>query len=140
MPRYCFSAFISKFPRNSNENIVCLRKTRFSIESGLKTRPLSVNLCEIYKVCKLSNETDFLFTKVFIFFKHKCYPLQNCSLGQLHTNGDIVPVLVAALEVLNWYVLQHVCYYPKKCFNLLNRIANEQDFFSRVIMDFLIRS
>ena len=33
----------------------------------------------------------FLFTKVFIFFKHKCYPLQNTSLGQLHTVGDVVP-------------------------------------------------
>ena len=46
---------------------------------------------EAYDVFKLSNETDFLFTKVFIFFKHQCHPLQNGSLGQLHTNGDIVP-------------------------------------------------
>ena len=37
-----------------------------------------------------SNETDFSFTKVF-FFKHQCYPLQNSSLGQLHTDGDVVP-------------------------------------------------
>ena len=45
----------------------------------------------VYKACKLSNETDFLFTKVFIFFKHQYYPLQNSCLGQLHTDGDIVP-------------------------------------------------
>ena len=32
-----------------------------------------------------SNETVLFFTKVFIF------SLQNNSLGQLHTNGDIVP-------------------------------------------------
>ena len=38
-----------------------------------------------------SNETDFLFTKVFIFFKHQCWPLQNSSLGQLHIDGDDVP-------------------------------------------------
>ena len=25
------------------------------------------------------------------FFKHQCYPLQNSSLGQLHTYGDFVP-------------------------------------------------
>ena len=36
-----------------------------------------------------SNETNFLFTKVFIFFKHQCYPLQNSYLGQLHTEGDV---------------------------------------------------
>jgi hypothetical protein len=44
-----------------------------------------------YEVRQKSNETDFLFTKVFTFFKHQCYPLQNSSLGQLHTNRDIVP-------------------------------------------------
>ena len=37
-----------------------------------------------------SNKTDYLFTKVFIFFKHQCYPLQNSSLGQLHTDVDVV--------------------------------------------------
>ena len=42
----------------------------------------------IHKVCKLNNETDFLFTKVFIFFKHQCYLFQNSSLEK---NGDIVP-------------------------------------------------
>ena len=35
--------------------------------------------------------SDFLFTEVFIFIKHQCYPLQNSSLGQLHTDGDVVP-------------------------------------------------
>ena len=37
-----------------------------------------------------SNETDFLFTKV-LFFKHQCYPLQNSSLGQPHSHGDVLP-------------------------------------------------
>ena len=32
----------------------------------------------------------FYLPKFFYFFKHRCYPLQNSSLGQLHTNGDIV--------------------------------------------------
>ena len=32
----------------------------------------------------------------FLFFQ--CYPLDNSSLGQLNTDGDIVPVLVAALS------------------------------------------
>jgi hypothetical protein len=38
-----------------------------------------------------SNETDFLFTKVVIYFNHQCYPLQNSSLGQLHSNEGVVP-------------------------------------------------
>ena len=42
-----------------------------------------------------SDETDFLFTKAYIFFKHQCYPLQNSSLGQLHTDGDVVPTFLS---------------------------------------------
>ena len=46
----------------------------------------------------------------------------------------LFPLLVATLEVFNRYGLQHVCYIKKnKCFNLHDRIANEQDFFIRVI-------
>ena len=48
-----------------------------------------------------SNETNYLFTKVFIFFKHQCYPHQNSSLAQLHTDGDVVTTLVTALEIFN---------------------------------------
>jgi hypothetical protein len=42
----------------------------------------------------------FLFTKVFIFFKHQCYPLQNSSLGQLHADGDVVPTFASSVESL----------------------------------------
>ena len=38
-----------------------------------------------------SNETNFLFTKILIFFKHQYYQLQNSSLRRLHTDGDDVP-------------------------------------------------
>ena len=38
------------------------------------------------------NHTPFLFIyQSFYFFKHKCYPFQNSSLGQLHTDGDVFP-------------------------------------------------
>ena len=53
--------------------------------------------CHVYllysctEVGEKSNETDFLFTKGFIFFKHQCHPLQNSSLWQLHTDGEVVP-------------------------------------------------
>ena len=44
-----------------------------------------------YEVGNLSNETDFLFTKVLIFFKN-----QNSSLGQLHIDEDIVPTFASS--------------------------------------------
>ena len=75
----------------------------------------------------------FYLPKFLFFFKYQCHLLQNSSLGQLHTHGDVVPLLVAALEVFNRYGLQHVPYNRNKCFDLLDRIANEQDFFSCVI-------
>ena len=50
----------------------------------------------------------FYLSKVFIFFKHQCNPLQNSSLGQLHSDGDVVPNLLAVLEVFNRYGLQNV--------------------------------
>ena len=37
-----------------------------------------------------SNETDFLLTMNFILFTNQGYPLQNSSLGQLHSDGSIV--------------------------------------------------
>ena len=33
----------------------------------------------------------FYLQKFLSIFKHQCYPLQNSSLGQLHTDGDVVP-------------------------------------------------
>ena len=76
-----------------------------------------------------SNETDFLFTKVFIVFKHQYYPL-----GSYTPMETLFPLLVVALEVFNRYGLQHVSYNRKnKCFDIFGGIVNEQDFFSCVI-------
>ena len=52
-----------------------------------KLAPLTINI-KTYEVCQ-SNETHFLFTKVFIFFKDQCYLFQNNFLGRLHTDGDV---------------------------------------------------
>ena len=58
------------------------------------------------------------------------------SKGSYTPMETLFPLLVAALEVFNWYGLQHVCYNRKnKCFELLDRIANEQGFFSSVITE-----
>ena len=40
-----------------------------------------------------SNETDFLLTINFILFTNQGYPLQNSSLGQLHSNGGVVSIV-----------------------------------------------
>ena len=44
----------------------------------------------------------FIYQSCFILFKHRCYPLQNSSLGQLHTDGD-VPTFGSSAGIL-----QHV--------------------------------
>lgn len=54
-----------------------------------------------------NNGTNF----VFIFFIHHFYyPFYNNSLGKLYLGVDVVSILVAALEALNWYGLQHFRY------------------------------
>ena len=54
----------------------------------------------------------------FYFFKH-----QNSSLGQLQTDGDVVPTFVAALEVFNRYGLQHVHYTLLNVFFYKGRVT-----------------
>ena len=40
-----------------------------------------------------NNETDFLLTMNFILFTNKSYPLQNRSLGQLHSDGRVFSIV-----------------------------------------------
>ena len=47
----------------------------------------------IYTVWQKSNETDFLLTTKFILFTNQGYPLQNSSLGQLHSDGGVVSIV-----------------------------------------------
>ena len=72
----------------------------FSIPEDLSNRPTAISNITINEVWQKSNETDFLFTEVFIFFKRQCYPFQNSSLGQLHTDGDVVPTFVSSVGSL----------------------------------------
>ena len=44
-------------------------------------------------VWQKSNETDFLLTVNFILFTNQGYPLQNSSLGQLHSDGGVVSIV-----------------------------------------------
>ena len=71
----------------------------------------------------------------FLFFSNiNVIPFAIVTLGSYTPTETLFPLLVAVLEVFNWYGLQDVCYNREnKCFDLLDRIANEQDFFSRVI-------
>ena len=44
-------------------------------------------------VWQKSNETDFLLTVNFILFTNQGYPIQNSSLGQLHSDGGVVSIV-----------------------------------------------
>jgi hypothetical protein len=65
-----------------------------------------------------SNVTDFLLTMNFILFTNQRYPLQNSSLGQLHSNGGVVSIVLSSarrllLEYLSARRLRASGYYPK---------------------------
>ena len=62
-----------------------------------------------YEVWHKSNETDFLFTKVFIFFQISVMTFKIFPLGS-YTPMEKFPCLVVALEIFNRYGLQHVLY------------------------------
>jgi len=69
-------------------------------------------------VWQKSNETDFLLTMNFILFTNPGYPLQNSSLGQLHSNGGVVSIVHSSagrlpLEYLSARRLRSSGYYPK---------------------------
>jgi hypothetical protein len=63
----------------------------------------------LYEVWQKINETHFLFTKVFIFSNINVIPFKIVPLGS-YTPMETFPLLVAVLEVLNWYGLQPVRY------------------------------
>ena len=64
-------------------------------------------LCEVWQK---SNETDFLFTKVFISSNIDVIPFKIVPLGSYTPMETFFPLLIAALEVFNRYGLQHVRY------------------------------
>ena len=47
---------------------------------------------QVYVVWQKSNETDFLLNMNFILFTNQGYPLQNSSIGQLHSDGGVVSI------------------------------------------------
>ena len=44
----------------------------------------------------------------FIPFTNQSYPLQNCSLGQLHSDGGVVSIVHGSAGRLCWYTFQLV--------------------------------
>src|SRR5215469_8616512 len=72
----------------------------------------------MYEVWQKSNATDFLLTMNFILFINQGYPLQNSSLGQLHSDGGVVSIVCSSagrllLEYLSARCLRSSGYYPK---------------------------
>jgi hypothetical protein len=54
----------------------------------------------------------------FILFTNQDYPLQNSSLGQIHSDGGIVSIVCSSagkllLEYLSFRLLRSSGYYPK---------------------------
>jgi len=47
----------------------------------------------IYVLWQKINETDFLLTTNFNLFTNQGYPLENSSLGQLHSDGSVVSIV-----------------------------------------------
>jgi hypothetical protein len=71
-----------------------------------------------YELWQKSNATDFLLTMNFILFTNQRYPLQNSSLGQLHSDGGVVSIVRSSaerllLEYLSARRLRSSGYYPK---------------------------
>ena len=69
-------------------------------------------------VWQKSNETDFILTINFILFTNQGYPLQNSSLGQLHSDGGVVSIVSNSagrlqLVYLSARRLRSSGYYPK---------------------------
>ena len=70
-----------------------------------------------YVVWQKSNETDFLLTMNFILFTNQGCPLQNSSLGQLHSDGGVVSIVRSSAgrllpEYLSARQLRSSGYYP----------------------------
>jgi len=77
--------------------------------------PTQTLLCVVWQK---SNETDFLLTMKFILFTNQGYPLQNSSLGQLHSDGGVVSIVRSSagrllLEYFSARQLRSSGYYPK---------------------------
>ena len=69
-------------------------------------------------VWQKSNETDFLLAMNFILFTNQCYPLQNSSLGQLHSDRGVVSIVRSSagrllLVYLTARQLHSSGYYPE---------------------------
>ena len=77
-------------------------------------------MCEIYQhtyvVWQKSNETDFLLTMNFILLTNQGYPLQNSSLGQLHSDGGVVSIVRSSAGRL---LLVHLSARHLRCLDII---------------------
>ena len=62
---------------------------------------MNVPLSHSYEVWQKPNDTDFLFTKVFIFSNINVIPFKIVPLGSYTPIETLFPLLVAALEVFS---------------------------------------
>ena len=75
------------------------------VSRGLGRELFTLSSCVYIKICKKSNESEFLITKVFIifFFKHQCYPFKIVPMGSYTPiiYRDVVPTFGSSEQPLN---------------------------------------
>ena len=82
-----------------------------------------------------TNETDYLFTKVFIFFSNiNVIPFKIVPLGSYTPMETLFPLLVVALEVLNRYGPLNVRYIRKKHVFFIFLTEGKSSFFLNIKM------
>ena len=103
---------------NGNKNIMS-RNVQLFVTDKMYMKKIRYNLRHhVYVVWQKSNETNFLLTLNFILFTNQGYPLQNSSLGQLHSDGGVVSIVRSSagsllLVYLSARRLRSSGYYPK---------------------------
>ena len=100
-------------PEDSNLQSQCHKNLKYLFMSWHKAHNI-----RRYVMWQKSNETDFLLTMNFILFTNQDYPLQNSSLGQLHSDGGVIFIVRGSagkllLEYLSARQLRASGYYPK---------------------------
>jgi len=103
---------------DNKEQRMCMKFCFLLGKSAAETVLMLLGRSFKYVVWQKSNETDFLLTMNFILFTNQGYPLQNSSLGQLHSDGGVVSIVRSSagrllLEYPSAHWSRSSGYYPK---------------------------
>ena len=94
---YLIGDYIKSIERNADELLNACRDICLAVNAR--------KIKYTYEVCKLNNDINVLFTKVFIFSNINVIPFKIVPLGSYTPMETLFPRLVATLEVFNRYGL-----------------------------------